>query len=330
MSKYTQQEETEIVRDAMTLTTAIQIEREELTKQRNAAFKPLPAAPIHKVLELPQIHPQMPPLQKSNYSYLNYLSDTLKGNLTEIIKIIFFTWVTCGIYLWYFIYTSYFKKYRAVKQEKDRQLAMDKAYLQAVEEARQKAAEEQQQIKDDIARQQAEIDAKYKSDLEHYQTIIVPNYNKELTHWKEVQAKKIAMLEEDLQLNQETLEQLYDTTKLISITYRELWILRWLYDDMHSSDHDIRYATELLDRDRQRLITAQSAQMVREAINSMHSSMMSGFCSVYEAIEDGNEELAKLRRDQNLANIAGIVQRHHLNQQVKAQGEILDKHFNKK
>lgn len=330
MSKYTQQEETEIVRDAMRLTTAIQIENEELDKQKSASFKQMPAAPFRKILDIPQIKAQIPAPPKSNYSYSNYLSETVGKNTTEIIKIVLLAWITCGIYLWYFLYTSYFKNYKKIKQEMDQQLAQNEEYLRTVEDIKKKASEEQQRINQDIARQQAEIDAKYKSDLEHYNTVVVPNYKKELLNWENIQTKKIAMLEEDLKINQDTLEELYDTTKLISLTYRKLWILRWLYDDMRTSDHDIRYATELLDRDRQRIATEQSGRMVRESINSMHSTMMSGFSAVYEAIEDGNEILIKTRREQNLANVAEIIQNHNLNKRVKAQGELFDKYFNKK
>ena len=58
-----------------------------------------------------------------------------------------------------------------------------------------------------------------------------------------------------------------------------------------TSDHDIRYATELLDRDRQIKATTEAGTKIQEAINDMHSSMTAGFNAVYDAIDDGNEIL---------------------------------------
>lgn len=63
------------------------------------------------------------------------------------------------------------------------------------------------------------------------------------------------------------------------------------------------------------------------AINDMHSSMLSGFHAVYDAIDEGNEILAKTRRDQNLAAASGIIQRHNLNKLVKSQNKMLSKVF---
>ncbi|WP_040196769.1 ABC transporter permease [Candidatus Soleaferrea massiliensis] len=365
MGKYTQPEEIEIIRDAMTLTTAIQIEQEELNRLKSERFKTLPAAPTRKVLNVPQIQPQVPPPPKTQYSYSNYLSDSLrhfKSWIREKLKfvvivgaVVLILLIVIGIsigkvtnsggFLLFQLISSIFGlvfpltgilfivsmvKFSKKKKDMNLQLAHSAEYLKAVEEAKRLAAEQQQKAQDEVAQQQAQLDAKHKSDMEHYNTVTVPTYNKELAHWKETQAKKIAMLEDDLKINAETLTNLYETTKLVSLTYRELWILRWLYDDMRSSDYDVRYATELLDRDRQRLVTEQSGRIVREAVNDMHSSMISGFHAVYEAVEDGNEELAKMRRDQNRANVVGIIQRHNLNKMTKAQNEMLDQHFNKK
>ncbi len=322
MSNFTQQEETEIVKDAMTLTTAIHIGTKELARQKALQFKKMPAAPTKQVLNVPKITAQIPKPQKSTYSYFNYLNDKFEIDSNKILMRIFLCFITFGLYLCYFLFTT-FQEYIKIKREKDNALATNPEYLQSVADAKQHAIDEQQRINDEIARKQQEIDEKYESDLKHYQTTIIPDYNREFDQWKNNQQEKITILAEDIKLYHETLNNLYESTKIISVHYRELWILRWLYDDMSSSDHDIRYATELLDRDRQRYATMISAQMVTEAVNSMHSSMIAGFNCVYEAIESGNAELAKMRREQNLANVVGIVQRHKLNKMIKNQNEML-------
>lgn len=340
MSEYTQQQQTEIIRDAMTLTTAIQIEEEELNRLKSERFRAKPAGPTRKVLDIPQIQPQIPAAPKSQYRYTNYLKDNKKygiilGGAVVILMVLIgiatksFFAVTSILPMafWLSLIVSlvlFFKK----RNELNQQLAQSPDYLNAIEEAKRTASEQQQKAQDEISKQQAQIDAKYQSDMEYYETVIIPAYNQEFSQWKKKQAEKITILEDDLKVNNETLANLYDTTRLVSLTYRDLWILRWLYDDMRSSDHDIRYATELLDRDRQRYATEQSGRCVQEAISDMESSMMSGFQAVYAAVEEGNEELVHMRRNQNMSNAVGIAQRHNLNKMVKTQNKMLDKHFN--
>ena len=85
--------------------------------------------------------------------------------------------------------------------------------------------------------------------------------------------RKIAIIEEEIRLNKEALDELYANTKIVSLTYRALWILSWLYNDMSTSDHDIRYATELLDRDRQRLATQEAGNIVRKSVGQVEQTM---------------------------------------------------------
>lgn len=356
MSNYTQEQETEIVKDAMTLTTAIQIGEEELKRLKSERFKSKPFVPVHKVLDVPNIQTQIPEAPKTQYRYPNFLEDLLKNKfvlIPIIVILICFIWsmkpfslgfgyglimlIISAVCFAPFILIGTYFLYKQKVNTLNQQLAQSPEYLKAVEDAKRIAKEKQQKAKEETAQKQAEIDAQYESDLDHYNTVTVPNYNKERDIWNENQEKKITTLEDDIELNKEILESLYDTTRKISNTYRELWVLRWLYDDMSSSDHDIRYATELLDRDRQRLATEQSGRMVKEAVDEMHSSMMSGFNAVYEAIEDGNEELAKMHRDQNIANAINIAQKHKLNKTLRSinkstleQQEMMNKYFNKK
>lgn len=316
MNKYTQKQETEIVRDAMTLTTAIQIGEEELSKQKSKQFKSKPAAPLHKILEVPKAKVQMPPEPKSDYSF----TDHLKANLIWVI--IFFPVFLLYIAFAYFQYTT---KKREIEEELKHS---DANYLKSLDEAKKKAEAEQKKINEEIAQKQAEIDAKYKSDLEHYNNVILPEYNREYDAWKIAQKLKIELLEEELQLNKETLDALYTSTNIISNRYRTLEILKWLYDELSSSDITFERAIDLYNAQSLEDHIKGMGGQIAAAINDMHSSMISGFNSVYEAVEAGNEELAKTRRDQNLANTAGIIQRHNLNKMVKNQNGMLDKYFN--
>lgn len=346
MSNYTQEQQTEIVHDAMTLTSAIQVEQSELEKVRKERFRSRPVEPTRKVLTVPQIQPQIPAPPVSNLKYSDYVKKLATKKRVIVFCVAFL--ILCFIYkltdnpvgiamlFFYLIPGSIvflivtYVLYSDKKKQMNQAYARSPEYLQAVENAKQYAAKRQREVNEETAQKQAQLDAEYQSDLEHYQTVVLPEYEKARQDWNDLRAKKIEVLEEDLRLNRETLENLYETTRQISVHYRELWILRWLYDDMRSSDHDIRYATELLDRDRQRLVTEQAGRMVNEALSEVQSVMMTGFSAVYSAIEDGNDavqnELSKVHSSlklSNAANAVGIYQRHKKNKMMKEQNKML-------
>lgn len=322
MSKYSQEEQVAIVRDAMTLQTVIEIEERELSKLKGERFRGRPVPPTRQVLAVPQVAAQLPDPPKTDLKFGEFFKSQSLGQKILYIVICMFT---AGIGLLYLGF-----KYLQERSRRNEELAKSPEHLKAVEKAKQTAAEAQERARKETAERQTALDTKYKSELERYNTVELPAYEKELAAWELSHGRKIEILEADLATNTDLLEELYDTTKQISLTYRELWILRWLYDDMRSSDHDIRYATELLDRDRQRLATETSGRMVREAVQDLQGSMESGFQAVYEAVESGNEELVKTRRSQNVANIAAIAQRHNLSKMTKAQNEMLEERFGKK
>ena len=137
------------------------------------------------------------------------------------------------------------------------------------------------------------------------------------------------MTEEEAQFNKDTLEALYASTQLISNRYRNFVILQWLYDELSTSEITYERAVDLYNEESLKNTVINASGRVTGAINSMHSSMISGFDALYDAVDEGNEVLAKTRRDQNLANTAGIIQRHNLNKMMKSQNAKLDEHFNK-
>lgn len=165
------------------------------------------------------------------------------------------------------------------------------AYRQAVDAALQEARRRQDALEEQAAQRQAHLDEEHRKALNVYETEIAPayeqkraeerkeyealkrQYEQDKLQWEQKKRRAQEMLESDLLNNKAELEHLYASTKLISVHYRELWILQWLYDDMSTSDHDIRYATELLDRERQRLATETVAVKECEAIESLASSL---------------------------------------------------------
>lgn len=316
MSNYTQEQETVIVKDAMTLTAAIEIGEAELNKQKAKQFKSRPTAPQYIKLDIPQVAVQIPPEPKTDYSFTDYLKDNMA------ISIVFFLITPLLlIYLYY--------QYRKKKSEIEEQLKQSDEYQNALKEAKNTAEMEQQKINAEIGLKQAEIDEKYNTDLKHYNDVVIPEYEREYEAWNISQKPKIKMIDEEVIFNKDTLDALYTSTKLISVRYRHLPILQWLYDELSSSDISFERAIDLYNDDVLQKTVRNVGNNVTNAINDMHSSMTSGFNAVYDAIDSGNEILAKTRRDQNLANTASIIQRHNLNKMIKSQNKMMDKVFNK-
>lgn len=336
-TKYTQQQETEIVRDAMKLMVAIKNEEEELIHLRNERFRPCPPPPKEKLLSGPdKITVDYPPKPQTSYSFNDYFyKSAFKDQKLKIIigvAIIVFlivisiilgvneslfsttmaaltVMVAIGMIIAFLVSCSV--KYRRRRNAMNAELEKDEDYQKARKAAENFAAAKQ--LEADRAYENAK--AKAKTEFDHamtvYNTQTVPAYEKAYADWRDLQDKKIRALDVDLKENTELLNCLYNTTRIISSTYRTIPILAWLYEDMSTSDHDIRYATELLDRNRQLVATMN----VNQSINNMHADMQTGFRAVYESIEEGNalqeetnEILDKMMLDMKLGNIVMTLQ----------------------
>ena len=324
MSKFTQEEQTQIVKGAMELTATIEHEERELNNVQGQTFRKLPEPPMQKVLpSVAKIQPQYPAKPKTKYTYKEFVKETLnltttKRKIGAIAVIILAGWLI-GIFLIYSIF-AYLKKVNQLNSE----LENSSEYLEARAEAERIAQNTYEEKKKERDEEQAKLDLEFEQAKNHYDNVIVPEYNEEHKKWNEQKQMKIGILKNEISFNKETLSALYDSTKIISAHYRELWILDWLYSEMSTSDHDIRYATELLDRDRQRMVTEESGQRTQAALGRMEQSMMAGFGAVYNAIEVGNDiqadtlsMLSKTRRDNNIGHFIGTVQRHNTNKMLE-------------
>lgn len=330
MSKFTQNEETEIVKSARDITATIEYEEREVKRLKSESFSEPPEPPVRKILEkAKKVEPEYPEKPKTTYKYSEYFKEkVMKYSLpARILRgIVLVLLALSGIdYLIILVLFGFsYKNYIQKKKEMNNQLANSKEYLQAVENAEKTAQKKQKELEEKIRLEQEKIDKEYATQKQQYESVILPQYNDALNLWNANQERKIAIIEEEIRLNKEALDELYANTKIVSLTYRALWILSWLYNDMSTSDHDIRYATELLDRDRQRLATQEAGNIVRKSVGQVEQTMKVGFNAVYNAIEDGNElqldtinNLSKMRRNMNTGNVIGTVQRHNTNKMLE-------------
>ena len=330
MSKFTQNEETEIVKSARDITATIEYEEREVKRLKSESFSEPPEPPVRKILEkAKKVEPEYPEKPKTTYKYSEYFKEkvmkySLPARILRGIVLVLLALSGIGYLIILVLFGFSYKNYIQKKKEKNNQLANSKEYLQAVENAEKTAQKKQKELEEKIRLEQEKIDKEYATQKQQYESVILPQYNDALNLWNANQERKIAIIEEEIRLNKEALDELYANTKIVSLTYRALWILSWLYNDMSTSDHDIRYATELLDRDRQRLATQEAGNIVRKSVGQVEQTMKVGFNAVYNAIEDGNElqldtinNLSKMRRNMNTGNVIGTVQRHNTNKMLE-------------
>jgi len=179
------------------------------------------------------------------------------------------------------------------RNRRNQELANTPEYLEAVTLANQQAATWQAEAELQAQREQARLDAQYEAELKYYDEVLLPSYEQTVTgnkqeyeemkveyaqdkaEWEARRSEAIALLEQDAAANEASLDDLYGSTGIISLHYRQIPLLEWLYDDMRTSDHDIRYATELLDRDRQRIVTEEAAARTVSAVDRLREQVHS-------------------------------------------------------
>lgn len=323
-NNYTQQEEVEIIKYCRDLTATIEIEEKQLKKIQAETYKKRPNPPV-KQISVPEPKYPNPPVARLKYFKFSMIYWCVIG-LALIILVISSICADDGSAMegfwiaWYFgllcTFPFTFVFWRKKIRKMNAILANSPEYLQARQRAASYANEQ-------ARNKQNEYDKKYEEQMEHYQNVIIKQYDIELKSWTIFKEKKIGVLMEEIALNKSALHKVYECTKLVSSMYRDLYTLMWLYEDMSTSNHDIRYATELYDRDRQRAVTEAAGLAVRQSVYDLEETMRVGFDAVYDAIEYGNtltekevSVLSKTRRDQNIANIIGIGQMHKQNKML--------------
>ncbi len=336
---YTQQEQVEIVRDAMILTATIEYEEKKLEELKKLEFEPMPAEPVRKVVKQPgRVEPKMPIVPPLPLTYDDYKHNRiwlmiivlLSVPLVLIIILLLGTIVVCLVkggeftlgvegllliclativtgvvysspfilliaVLWIVINLTTIKSGWENKQNKHFKKYQSTKEYQEMANAAIYEAERQTQIKyAEAVEIQREMDRRYEEEKNRYKTVVIPTYEYQHSIWQNKKNKSIAFLEREIAYSKDSLENLYNITKKISATYRELWILKWLYADMSTSDHTIEYAMELLDRDRQRVATENVGIVVSDAISELQNGLQRDFDDIYDAIQDNTETLMEI------------------------------------
>ena len=343
MSKYTREEQIQIVEWAMHLTATIESEKLQIENLNDSEFKAKPLPPSKQKAQ--PIQPIYPTPQKTNYSFKNHLSNdtsfigkllTKKGIIFVVIALVvggiigiilqalsakvpilgilgILISALCFLIIPAYVILAIVKyvEYLGKRGEFNKQLANTPEYLQARAEAERVAKAQE-------AENQKRLDEQYENAMVKYNSTLEV-YNNELAEFENKKNIELSILNQDLTENTQALRGLYESTKLIPTTTRELNELIWIYDDMSSSEHDFERALDMLIANKQLANTAAIMGQVREMTHVMYqgfSEVLSGIDYSNYQLEDISNNLGKVRRDINLGNIAAISQRHKTNKNI--------------
>lgn len=197
---------------------------------------------------------------------------------------------------WFFIY--YFVIWKKEKQA-------DIERIRNSEEYKAKCAA----LDMECDKQQAIFDKEYEEKKQNYDTETLPQYEKALSEWKKQHQVRVDQTREELHLAQKELHELYDTTKIVPVQYRNITALQYICDMVLSSDYDVKEAIENYDKKTQRDLNVMQIQAQQQANELAYEQ---------NALLDEQNTIAdKARRDAKIASAIRVVQHHNTNKMLK-------------
>lgn len=191
------------------------------------------------------------------------------------------------------------------------------------------SAEEACKVKND------ELETEYKATMQGYHEI-TRRYRDEKIAWEENRQARYNQLADDYNATINSIENLYNTTKIVPVQYRSVEVISYLYDYMSSSDADIQQGLTSYDSHVQHELTQshireqQISNVLADERNqiaqkqtelSMEQNRLAYEQNLIavrqnELSEEGNEIARKARRDANIAAAIATIQRHNTNKKL--------------
>lgn len=360
MSRFTREEQTNIVGMAAELETAIIAENEELRRLNAQQFKVLPQPPVESAVPVPKyLKATEPPVKAMAFSEWAIKKTGVLGFLFKKnylwISLLIIVLPIVGFILSY-ILGSFASKIMGTisliilggsllisaaalvflvvmflcwpKKQLENEVRNSPEYQARKDEMIRLTNAKNQELKLKYEAQVEANKAEYLAAKDNYDTVIIPAYKNELAVWTDKHNTMIDLVQNDLKQNQDALDHLYSTTQLIPVSYHNSERLVWLYEDMSSSEHDIERAIDLLNNKeiKEELVNIQGS------VNSMRRDIQEGFIGVYNAIQDGNdiqsdmlenlEEIRSSAKTGNYLSIGNLIQGHKRNKILEQRSKL--------
>lgn len=341
MSMFTKDEQTKIVKQAMELETAIQNGQSELSRLKREKFKDAPDKPIKKVAQ--PVEPDYSALPQVDFSYAEFLKDDIKTKPTLLNKLfsahpirrgLIISVVGCLVCLVLTIFVPiamnmaiipmsapyiaviYWFVKRSAYKKKKKEISESPAYIQGKAEADRIAQQKQAAIDADLRNQ-------YEQEKAHYDTVILPRYKEELSAWTAEQNKRIQAAADKLEAARRVQSELYETSRIIPMQYRDIEALTYIYQLMSTSDYDIKEAVNMYDKELQRQQEAarieeqQRANALAEEQNYHLRQQNALAVEQNDLLAEQNDLEKKAQKQQRIADGVTFVQNHNRNKYLK-------------
>lgn len=362
MSKFTKIEQTNIVKQAMELETAIQNGQRELLRLKREKFEDAPDEPVRKVINqnVQTVAPDYSALPQVNYTFVTFLEDDIKTKptilnklfsahpfrrcliifgicsvlssilipigtstvmsfLTSIIGAIAFFAIPVTVIYWFVKKSAYTNK----KKELDAALTQEPDYIQAKAEADRIAEQKQMEIAEDLRNQQADLDCQYAKAKEQYDTVVMPKYKAELAAWTTEHDKKVQEVTDKLEADRRAQAELYETSKIIPMQYRDVEALTYIYQLMSTSEYDLKEAVDMYDKELKRQQEEARIKEMQRA-NNLADEQNYRLMQQNELLNDQNELqyqqnaiAEKQRKDDRRREIETEYHRHQIRKNLK-------------
>ena len=353
MNTYSQEEQTEIVKAARDLTISVRIEDENLKKIESETFRLPPPPPQKRTVEKKTATANMPQEITVKYSfYSDFLKDRYKNKSNKLwvalgiagavlliliilsgvigaaigLTILFTVVPPVIIIALIAVRYKLDDEYKREKELKNYAANNTPEMLQAREYAISEAKRKQAEYDIEYNAAKAKADSDYAEEMRIFNSKTMPDYEKEKNSWTLIRKTKINMISIDKEADQKELENLYVSTKLIPKKYQTEPALVWLYDNMSTSSWDIDRAIDMLNVD----INQLQEQALIDKMKQVSDNIEKGFAGTMDRIDELSDEVSygndlseeqlrkigKARRDNNLANIISIFQRHNISKKL--------------
>lgn len=356
MSNLNKEEQTNVVKQAMELEQSIIDGGEKLSKLKRQSFKSTPDEPTRKTVNMnvQPVAPDYSALPTVNMTMTEYLENEIKtapnflnklmtahpvkrgliitaiacvaaiilSPLTDVAPFLRVLVVPLSIVGWAGILLTiiyYLKKKSAYKNniaEYKSNLESQPEYQRMKAEAEQKAQAHTEAIIEERKREQAEYDRQYEEEKHHYDTVIMPQYEKEKADWTSAHEAEIKAVSDKLQAYKTAQTELYTSTKIIPMQYRDIDALTYLYQLMSTSDYDIKEAVDMYDNE---IARQQEMQRIREQqrANDLADEQNYLLNEQNARLEEQNDITNRQIKHNRRADLVGMVQRHNTNKYLK-------------
>lgn len=327
MSKFTKEEQTNIVKQAMELETAILNGQKKLRRLRREKFRDVPKKPVRKTASPVQpITPDYSGLPQIDYSFTAFLEDEIKTKPTfvnklfsthpfkrcaiicgilsiltflviplsssntffDLLALLFGGLANCSIPAAGVYWAIKRTPYKNRKQERFAQFMQSPEYLNAKAQADMIAQQRQAEMERNFQAQQAVFDEEYKKAQEHYDSVTLPQYERERSEWTSEHDRDIQDVSDKLDSDKKAQSDLYESSKIIPLHYRSIEPLTYIYQLMSTSDYNIKEAVDMYNKEIQRQQEAARIEELQRA-NALADEQNYRLMQQNELLNDQNE-----------------------------------------